>query len=70
MVDDDAYILHVNRIIGDYVTNIYPGQWSNKLQRPAKLSVTLVRVLIRYLFVEIVTESEIYCIYEAVILII
>jgi hypothetical protein len=70
MVDDDAYILHVNRIIGDCVTNIYPGQWSNKLQRPAKLGVTLVRVLIRYLFVEIVIESEIYFIYEAVILII
>jgi hypothetical protein len=51
MVNDDVYILHVNRIIGDCVTNIYPGQWSNKLQRPTKLGITLVRVPIEYLFV-------------------
>jgi hypothetical protein len=51
MVHDDVYILHVNRIIGDCVTNIYPGQWSNKLQRPTKLGITLVRVPIEYLFV-------------------
>jgi hypothetical protein len=35
-----------------------------------RLDATLIRILIRYVFVGIITESEIYRVYETVLLII
>jgi hypothetical protein len=48
-------------------TAISIGSGAQYLQRLTRLDAALVRVHIRCVFVRIITESEICCIYEAVL---
>jgi hypothetical protein len=47
-----------------------PEPGPNKLRQPVRLDATLIRVPIGYVYVDIVSESKAYRIYEVVILII